>query len=149
MIFQDKIREFYRTFLSLKGDPSEIATGMAVGVFISTTPTIPFHTAIIVLIALTFRLNITAAYLSAWIVSNPLTIPILYVSQYKLGRFLLGLEGEGFHFQDYSLRAIAALGAEVVLPLLVGGICMAPFFAVAGYFISLYFIRKIRNRGTP
>lgn len=149
MIFQDKIRHFYKTFISLKGDPAEIATGMAIGVFVSTTPTIPFHTAIIVLIGIIFRRNIAAAYLSSWIVSNPLTIPVLYVSQYKLGRLILGLEGGGFHFQDYSLRAIAALGTEVVMPLLVGGICMAPFFAIAGYFISLHFIRKIRKRGTP
>jgi uncharacterized protein (DUF2062 family) len=148
-MIRDKFRSFYRTFISLKGDPTEIATGMAIGVFVSTTPTIPFHTAIIVLIGITFRRNISAAYLSSWIVSNPLTIPVLYVSQYKLGRFILGMEGGGFHFQDYSLRAIAALGTEIVMPLLVGGICMAPFFAIAGYFISLHFIRKIRNRRVP
>ena len=149
MIFRDKIRNFYRTFISLKGDPAEIATGMAIGVFVSVTPTIPFHTAIIFLIGITFRQNITAAYLSSWIVSNPVTIPVLYVSQYKLGRFILGMEGGAFHFQDYNLRAIAALGSEIIMPLLVGGICMAPFFAVPAYFISLHFIKKIRNRGTP
>ena len=126
----------------------EIATGTAIGVFVSVTPTIPFHTAIIVLIGVTFRRNITAAYLSSWVVSNPITIPFLYISQYKLGRFILGMEGGAFPFQDYSLRAVAALGSEVIMPLLVGGICMAPFFAVPAYFISLRFIKKIRNGGT-
>ncbi len=148
MILRDKIRSFYKTFISLKGDPAEIAIGMAIGAFVSTTPTIPFHTVIIVLIGIAFRRNITAAYLSSWIVSNPLTIPVLYVSQYKLGRFILRMEGGTFHFQDYSLQAIAALGSEIIMPLLVGGICMAPFFAVFAYFVSLHFIRKIRNRGT-
>jgi len=147
MIIQDKLREFYRRFLSLQGDPAEIARGMAIGVLVSITPTIPFHTALIVLIGVVFRQNISAAYISSWIVSNPVTIPILYLSQYKLGRFILGMEGSGFQFDDYSLRVIAAAGREIVLPLLVGGVCMAPFFAVPAYFISRYLIGKVRRRG--
>ncbi len=145
MIFRKKIQGLYNTFISLKGDPAEIATGTAIGVFVSVTPTIPFHTAIIILVGVALRRNITAAWISSWIVSNPITIPILYISQYKLGRFLLGIEGNPFRFGDYSLSAIAALGSEIFIPLLLGGICMAPFFAVIAYFISLHFIRKIRT----
>lgn len=146
MMIQGKLREFYRRFLSLQGDPAEIARAMAIGVLVSITPTIPFHTALIVLIGVVFRQNISAAYISSWIVSNPVTIPILYLFQYKLGRFILGMEGSGFQFDDYSLRAIAAAGREIVLPLLVGGVCMAPFFAVPAYFISRYLIGKVRRR---
>jgi uncharacterized protein (DUF2062 family) len=149
MIFSDRLRRFYKTFISLKGEPAEIATGMAMGVFISVTPTIPFHTVLIFLIGVALRQNITAAYLSSWIVSNPVTIPLLYISQYKLGRFILGMSGGAFHFQDYNLRVLAALGSEIIVPLLVGGICMAPLFAVPAYFISLHFIKRIRNRRTP
>jgi|SRR3989339_155136 len=145
MILQDKLRDFYRQFISLQGDPAEIALGMAIGVFVGVTPTIPFHTALIVLIGITFRQNIAAAYLASWVVSNPLTVPILYLSQYKLGRFLLGMGGGCFQFDDYSLRVLAATGREIVVPLLVGGICMAPFFAVPAYFICRYFVRKIRK----
>ncbi|MHB8092209.1 MAG: DUF2062 domain-containing protein [Syntrophales bacterium] len=146
MIIQDKLRDFYRRFLSLQGDPGEIAMGMAIGVFVSITPTIPFHTALIVLIGITFRQNILAAYIVSWLVSNPLTIPLLYLSQYKLGRFILGMGGSGFQFNDYSLRVLASAGREILVPLLVGGICMAPFFAVPAYFIARYFVSKIRKR---
>ena len=147
MIIQDKLRDFYRRFLSLQGNPAEIAMGMAIGVFVGVTPTIPFHTALIVLIGITFRQNISAGYLVSWLVSNPVTIPILYLSQYRLGRFLLGMGENGFIFNDYSLRVLAtAAGREIVVPLLVGGICMAPFFAVPAYFISRYFVEKIRKR---
>ncbi len=146
MILQDKLRELYLRFISLKGAPEEIARGMAIGVFVGVTPTIPFHTGLIVLIGLLFRQNISAAYISSWIVSNPLTIPILYLFQYRLGRFLLGMEGSGFQFDDYSIRAIATSGREIIVPLLVGGICMTPFFAVPAYFISLYFIKKLRKK---
>ncbi len=112
--------------------------------FVGVTPTIPFHTVIIVLVGLLFRQNITAAYLGSWIISNPLTIPLFYVSEYELGRFLLGMEHCRFEFTDYSMSAIAATGWVILLPLLTGGILMAPFFAVPAYFITRRLVTSIR-----
>jgi uncharacterized protein (DUF2062 family) len=146
MILKTRIRTFYERFISLKGEPAQIAAGLAIGVFVGVTPTIPFHTAIIVLIGLLFRRNITAGYLGAWFISNPLTIPLLYVAQYELGRFLLGMERSRFAITDYTLGSVAALGWEILLPLLTGGILMAPFFAVPAYFIARRLITAIRNR---
>lgn len=146
MIFKEQIRTFYERFISLKGEPSQIAAGLAIGVFVGVTPTIPFHTATIVLIGLLFRQNITAGYLGAWIISNPLTVPLLYVSQYELGRFLLGMERSRFAVADYTLSSIAALGWEILLPLLTGGILMAPFFAVPAYFVARRLITAVRMR---
>jgi uncharacterized protein (DUF2062 family) len=110
------------------------------------TPTIPFHTGIIVLIGLLFRQNITAGYLGAWIISNPLTVPLFYVAQYELGRFLLGMERSRFELTDYTLGSITALGWEILLPLLTGGILMAPFFAIPVYFVARRLIKAIRTR---
>lgn len=146
MILKKHIRTFYDQFISLKGEPSQIAAGVAIGVFVGVTPTIPFHTGIIVLIGLLFRQNITAGYLGAWIISNPLTVPLFYVAQYELGRFLLGMERSRFAITDYTLGNIAALGWEILLPLLTGGILMAPFFAVPSYFIARRMITAIRIR---
>ena len=44
-IIRRRGKEFYDRFISLKGEPANIAMGMAIGVFIGVTPTIPFHTA--------------------------------------------------------------------------------------------------------
>ena len=145
MILKKRFRTFYERFLSLKGEPAQIASGLAIGVFVGVTPTIPFHTAIIVLIGLLFRQNITAGYLGAWIISNPLTVPLLYVSQYELGRFLLGMERSRFVLTDHTLGSITALGWEILLPLLTGGILMAPFFAVPAYFVARRLITAIRT----
>ena len=147
MILKRQLRSFYEKFISLKGEPAQIAAGLAIGVFVGVTPTIPFHTAIIVLIGLLFRQNITAGYLGAWIVSNPLTVPFLYVSQYELGRSLLGMERSRFALPDYTLGSVTALGWEILLPLLAGGILMAPFFAVPAYFVTRRLITEIRARG--
>jgi uncharacterized protein (DUF2062 family) len=145
-MLKKRFRTFYERFISLKGEPAQIAAGLAIGVFVGVTPTIPFHTAIIVLIGLLFRQNITAGYLGAWIISNPLTVPLLYVAQYELGRFLLGMERSRFELADYTLGSITTLGWEILLPLLTGGILMAPFFAVAAYFVARRLITTIRTR---
>jgi uncharacterized protein (DUF2062 family) len=146
MILKKRFRTFYERFISLKGETAQIAAGLAIGVFVGVTPTIPFHTGIIILIGLIFRQNITAGYLGAWVVSNPLTVPLLYISQYELGRFLLGMERSRFELPDYTLGSITALGWEILLPLQTGGILMAPFFAVPAYFIARRLISAIRTR---
>jgi uncharacterized protein (DUF2062 family) len=147
MIMPRRIRTFYERFISLKGEPASIAAALAIGVFVGVTPTIPFHTAIIVIIGLLFRLNITAAYLGSWLISNPVTIPLLYLLQYELGRFLLGMDPYRFELTEYSLGAIAAMGWRILLPLLTGGIVMAPLCAAAAYLISRRLITAIRAKG--
>jgi hypothetical protein len=148
-MLKKRIRAFYEKFISLKGEPATIAAGLAIGVFVGATPTIPFHTAIIILLGLLFRQNITAAYLGSWLISNPVTIPLLYLSQYELGRILLGMPSSLFEITDYSLDGIAALGWQVLLPLQTGGIIMAPFFAVPAYFIAHRMIAAVRTKGRP
>ena len=149
MVMPRRIRTFYERFISLKGDPASIAASLAIGVFVGVTPTIPFHTAIIVIVGLLFRLNITAAYLGSWLISNPVTIPLLYLSQYELGRILLGMDPYRFDLTEYSLVAIAAMGWRILLPLLTGGIVMAPFFAVPAYFIARRLITAMRAKRCP
>ena len=146
-MFRAWIRSFYQRFLSLKGSPRSIAMGLALGVFVGVTPTIPFHTAIIVLLALLLRQNITAAYLGAWIISNPVTIPFLYVSQYELGRFFLGVPRCQFQWDDYSLGTMIRLGTDILIPLLTGGLLMAPFFAAVAYILARRLIMAIRTQG--
>jgi uncharacterized protein len=149
MTIPKRIRSFYAKFISLRGEPQSIAAGLAIGIFVGVTPTIPFHTAIIVLLGLLFRKNITAAYLGSWIVSNPVTIPLLYLSQYKLGTILLDIPPYRIELTDYSLYAIARMGYQILLPLLTGGIVMAPFFAVPAYFISRKLIAVVRAKRNP
>jgi hypothetical protein len=137
--------DFYERFISLKGEPRAIAAGMALGVFVGVTPTIPFHTGIIVALGLVFRQNITAACLGSWIVSNPLTVPLLYFSEYQLGRRVLGMDADVWVINEHSLQALAALGWEVVVPLLAGGLILAPLFAVAAYGLTHRLLTRLRG----
>jgi len=58
----------------MRGDPHNVSLGVAIGVFVSVTPSIPFHAFMAVSLAYLFRGNKLAASLGVW-VSNPLTIP--------------------------------------------------------------------------
>lgn len=134
--FKEWLAGFYRRFVSLRGDPRRISLGFAVGVFIGATPTIPFHTALVLAASALFRQHLSAAYLGSWFISNPLTIPILYISQYETGRLLLGMERFTLTLPDYSLASVAGLGWEILLPLQVGGLLFAPVFALPAYLVT-------------
>ena len=140
-----RIRYFHDKFISLKGEPKAIAMGMAIGVFVGVTPTIPFHTALLVVIAVLFKRNVTAAYLGSWVISNPITIPVFYFTQYELGRHLLGIAPTDFNLAGLALQHIVSIGWHIAIPLLLGGIIMAPLFAVPAYFITHRAVLTIRK----
>ena len=146
MAIKDRIRDFYNRFLSLSGAPEEIARAMTLGVFIGATPTIPFHTALVMVSCLLFRQNITAAILGATIISNPLTIPVLYFAEYELGVAVLGMSANPFTVASYDLRAILEIGLHILYPLLVGGLLLAVAFAVPSYFLTRHAVVRMRTR---
>ncbi|MCK9195838.1 MAG: DUF2062 domain-containing protein [Syntrophales bacterium] len=148
-IIKKRCKDFYNRFISLKGEPANIAMGMAIGVFIGVTPTIPFHTAMIIAVGILFKQNITAGYLGSWLISNPVTIPVLYFCQYELGSIILGLQKSAWAMNDYSLEGVMNLGWHILFPLLIGGIITAPFFAVPAYFLARRFVVVLRERNRP
>lgn len=145
-IFRKQLQTFYDRFLNLRGEPRSVALGMALGVFIGVTPTIPFHTLLIIAFGLLLRWNIAAAYLGSWLISNPLTIPLFYCAQYHIGLLFLGTGGTQILLQDYSIVSLASAGWKILLPLLLGGAITAPLFAVPAYFVALRLARTRRRR---
>ena len=121
--------------------------GVAIGVFIGVTPTIPFHTLMVVVLCTIFRQNIASAFLGSWVISNPFSIPFFYVAEYRLGRYLL--RSDHFHqivFTDYSVWNVVKMRWHVAVPLLTGGIIIAIFFAVLTYFITYRLVLALRKR---
>lgn len=144
-LLKRKLREFHDRFISLRGDPGKIAMGMAIGVFIGVTPTIPFHTILIIFLTMLFRQNLTAAMLGAWIM-NPVTIPVFYFAEYEIGKLLLGPGPPEIVLNAYNWDAIMAAGWHIFYPLQIGGIILAPLFAVPAYFITHRFTVALRKR---
>lgn len=91
--YWNKIKKHFYSLLEkikrLQGNPHYIAMGMAIGVFVGVTPTIPFHTAIAIALAFVLGGSKPAAAIGVWI-ANPLTIPVFYYGSFKVGVFLFG-----------------------------------------------------------
>lgn len=161
MIKPHRTARFY--FLKIKrlsGDASFLARGVALGIFIGITPTIPLHTIAIIILSFPFKASKIAALLAAVLISNPLTFfPTYYFSWLIGNRFLPGIltwekissvmvlidGGAGF---TKIIAALSTLGTGAMTVLLLGGCVLATPFAISGYFLSLNFFRVIEKKRT-
>jgi uncharacterized protein (DUF2062 family) len=138
-------QEFKRQLRELRGKPHKISLGVAIGVFIAITPTIPFHTVLAVALAALLRGSKLAAALGVW-VSNPLTIPFFYYGSYRVGRFVLGYPQLVLP-ADYSLISLMKMGKHVTVAMLHGGVLLGILPGLLAYFLTYKFTSSPRFRG--
>ena len=132
-------------FRRLQGDPKRIALGAALGIFIGVTPTIPFHTVLVLSLAPLLRVSVIAAYMGIW-VSNPLTWVPQYLLAYGVGSYIL-FRGEPLRIPaQANLTAFLDLLWRGGLALQVGGIIISVPPAIAAYFFTLWAIKRYRQR---
>ena len=149
---------YYLKFLRLQGDPHSLALGVAIGLFVGITPTIPLHTALIILLVWLLQGNFLAALIAATAISNPLTWLPQYYFSWRLGNWLLpghlswqriqellGLLTSGASFKE-SLASLWQMGLNAVAVMLLGGVLLALPVACAGYILSFKFFRALRNK---
>ena len=152
------IRYYYIKFIRLKGDPDVLARGVAIGIFIGITPTIPLHTALVLFFALVFRASKIAALLASIMVSNPLTLFLQYYLSWRVGNWLtphdlswdrisqvISIFTFEATFQE-TLKAVMSLGVETITVMVLGGCLLALPLSVAGYFASLRFFTVLRKK---
>jgi len=144
MSIKEKFREFIKTFKTLQGDPHYIAVGMAVGIFVSITPTIPFHTVLAIALAFILRGSKPAAAIGVWF-CNPITLPLFYMGSYKAGMFIFGksipLDFEFEHFSE-----LMGLGLDVTIAMMTGGVILGIIPGIAAYFITRKMVVVVRSR---
>lgn len=129
------LRLLYLRLLRLKGQPEEVAGGVAIGVFVGMTPTVPLHTVLAVLIAYLFGKSKLAAAMGVW-VSNPLFLPFVYLLDYRLGRMITRTNPPSFAVSGFSIHKIIELGWGISFPLIVGGLILGLICAIPSYFIT-------------
>lgn len=146
MISRETILRHFKAILTLDNHPGHIATGFAVGVFISFTPPVPgVHTAAAILIAVVFRLNKLTCLTGTWI-NSPLTVIPSMILSYKLGKVILG--GRPY---ELTIRNLDWLTLKGVLfhhskPLLLGGAIIGFFASIIAYFICYWLVVSFRKR---
>jgi uncharacterized protein (DUF2062 family) len=139
------LRLLYLRLLRLKGQPQEVAGGVAIGVFVGMTPTVPLHTILAVLIALILKKSKLAAALGVW-VANPFFLPFIYLLDYKVGQLFTGAEGPSLAHSNFSIANLVRLGWSISYPLLFGGIITGLLCAIPSYFISKRLILLYQSR---
>lgn len=144
----------------MRGNPHELALGMTFGIFTGMMPIMPFQMALSVALALIFKGSKITAALGTWI-SNPLNWYFLYYFSYKLGAWVLGMEGYSAMFTTIMdmvrsgaesmviVEKILESGGLMAAAFLVGGVVLGLVTALPSYFVFLYIFKRIRQWRDP
>lgn len=156
MKYSRQIKYYYLRFIRLRGEPHELALGIAFGIFAGLMPIMPFQTALAIALALFFRGSKITAALGTWI-SNPLNWYFLYYYSFKIGTSLLGLPGQGKIFASVMasvrqgdepmaiITKIVGAGSAMMASFFVGGLVLAIIGGVPSYFLFLNIFQRIRT----
>jgi len=138
------VRYYWLKFKRLQGDPRKLAWGMALGVFIGITPTVPFHTILALTLAPLLRISMVTTYLGIWVM-NPLTMGPLYWAAYKVGKHLLSQSRPVIpEVLDFQARLQILWHNGLALQL--GGLIIALPPAILSYFLTLWVVQRYRRR---
>jgi len=138
------LRYHWLRFLRLQDNPRKLAWGMALGIFVGVTPTIPFHLVSVLALAPLLRVSPVAAVLGIQI-GNPLTLPFLYLASFKVGHFLLHRGAPLRLPETFTLSSSLDLLWRGGLALQVGGVILAIPPAIVSYFLTLWVINRYRR----
>ena len=149
-----RIRQFI-VFGILHADdpPHPLAMGIAIGIFVTFTPTVGFQMVLAVFLSWLFRANKAVGVPIVWI-SNPATLAPIFYPCYVVGRVLLGRDP----IEAAWWRALASPPQgwwpavsfywdrlmEIAAPLWVGCLVVATAAAIPTYYASYYLIRLYR-----
>lgn len=107
------------------------AGAFAVGLFFAFIP-VPFQMLLAASGAVLFRVNLPLSVALVW-VSNPLTMPPIFLFCYEIGAFVLRAPKKAFGFQ-LSWQWLEYAMVHLGLPFFVGCLICALFCSLAGYF---------------
>jgi len=125
-----------------------VAGAFAVGLFSAFIP-IPFQMVLAAALAVLFQANLPISVVLVWI-SNPITMPPMFYSAYKLGQWVLGETPGKFCF-ELSLDWLMTELSFVWRPFLLGCLLLGTAVALVGYTaIRLYWrylvVQKMERR---
>ena len=141
------IKRAYDRFLRIRGNPNEIAWGLAAGIMVGMTPLIGLHTIIVLFVAALFKWNKISAVLGVYI-TNPFTAPFVYTLTYYIGAKIIGNgntfslpQGEGvMGFLKILLQA-----PDIFWKMLLGGFILGLPLAIIAYYFSYKVLVKYQE----
>lgn len=144
-----RLREW---LLGFHGSPRQVARGLAIGIFVGLSPPLGLQMVAAAVIATLLHANRTAAVAAVWI-TNPFTALPIYAATYRLGLLFVP------HYRPVSIRQrlasvvvdengewlnlaqqfkeLTSLGAEVLVPMTLGGLFAGLLLACGVYLFTL------------
>lgn len=143
-----RIKERFHDLLSLNDSPHHIALSFAIGIFISITPFLGFHTLMAILVIWLFRLNKVGVLVGTF-TNNPWTFTPVYGFGLWLGVRLYGIEGGMPHinWSGIKLDAFVTYLKPYLMPFIIGNLLLGLIAAMVSYFIVSYAVQRFRARG--
>ena len=142
--------------MRLRGNPHDLALGIALGVFSGLLPVVPFQTALAVFLALVFGGSKITAALGTW-VSNPFNWYLVYSLDYRIGAAILGLSEKSRGFSSVMaaiqrgeegmglVQTVLAAGGSIIAAFLLGGLILGFLIAPISYPLFLKVFRAIQQ----
>jgi uncharacterized protein (DUF2062 family) len=131
------LRYFGKRILRLSDTPHAVAIGFAAGLFVAWSPLFGLHYFLAVALAFVLRGNVLASVLSTTI-GNPLTVPAMWVADFKLGEHILGVH----HIRRLAVQLPETLARHsidtilpIIKPMLIGWAVLGGSTAIISYFV--------------
>ncbi len=122
-----------------------LAGAMALGMFIGAMPIIPFQSVVVIGLAFLFRVNKLTAWL-ATCYSNAFTMVPFYYFLFLVGKVVTPFKDVSFDPNHLEMRQLIESGWEVFVVIFSGGLAFGIPATILTYFISLFVIRRYRQR---
>lgn len=133
-------RGLFRRFIRIRGNPRQIASGFAMGVFIGMSPTMGIQILLAIFFASLLKWNKISATIGV-LITNAFTAPLLYALTYFVGAWILGIENHFIFPDEMNFRAVMTLfenAPRILGAMTVGGIVVGLPLAVIAYFVAYY-----------
>jgi uncharacterized protein (DUF2062 family) len=154
------MRYFALRLWRLDASPHSIAIGFAAGVFAIVTPFLGLQMILAATLAMLLRGSVVASAIGSF-AGNPITYPMIWISTYQLGTFILGGGGSAtrLHFEEkamavwnglrrFSFDAISAAVQAfwpILKPMAVGALPIGLAAAVVSYVAVRRLAEAARN----
>lgn len=139
------LRQQIRALVFSHDSPAEIALGAAIGIFAALSPFVGTQTITALGLALIFGASRLAA-LVATLVNNPVTMPVFYLLEMKLGSRLLGYRLAVPDGIWENTAELLALGRKAFVSIVAGFAIIGLASSVATYLITLGAVGYLRKR---
>ncbi len=139
------LRQQIRTLIFSDDSQGQIALGAAIGVFVALSPFVGTQTITALGLSLIFGASRLAALVGT-LLNNPVTMPLFYLLEMKLGSYLLGYRlamPEGIWD---SMTELFSLGRKAFISIMAGFVIIGLVSSIAAYILTLGAVGYLRKR---